>query len=59
MQVITDSKLQLNAVNANQSKSEGAFINIKVKIDSVEQLESLMKKIRHINGVTDVFRMNN
>lgn len=59
MQVITDSKLQLNAVNANQSKSEGAFINIKVRIDSVEQLESLMKKIRHINGVTDVFRMNN
>lgn len=58
MKVITDSGLHLNALNANSSKGNEALINIKVKIDSVEQLRELMKKIRRLKGVTDVFRVN-
>ena len=58
MKVITDSGLHLNALNANSAKGNEALINIKVKIDSIEQLRELMKKIRRLKGVTDVFRVN-
>ena len=58
MQVITDTGLSLNALNANSVKGNEVLINIKVKINSVDQLKELMKKIRRIQGVTDVFRMN-
>lgn len=58
IQVINESKLAVNALNANSGKGNDAAITIKVKIDSIEQLKELMRKIRHIKGVTDVFRMN-
>lgn len=58
MQVITDSGLHLNALNANSAKGNEALINIKIKIDSIEQLKELMKKIKRLKGVMDVFRMN-
>ena len=59
MNIIVDSKLQLNALNAKSAKGNLAYINVKVKIDTVEQLKELMKKIRKIRGVLDVYRMNN
>ena len=55
---ITDSNLYLNSLNANSSKGNEALISIKVKIDTREQLKELMKKIRKLKGVVDVFRMN-
>ncbi len=59
MTIITESKLPLNALNAKSSKGNIAMINIKVKIDSIEQLKELMRKIRRLKGVMDVYRMNN
>lgn len=59
MNIIVDSKLQLNALNAKSAKGNLAYINVKIKIDTVEQLKELMKKIRKIRGVLDVYRMNN
>ncbi len=59
MTIITESKLFLNALNAKSSKGNIAMINIKVKIDSIEQLRELMRKIRRLKGVMDVYRMNN
>lgn len=59
MIIITESKLPLNALNAKSSKGNVAMINIKVKIDSIEQLKELMRKIRRLKGVMDVYRMNN
>lgn len=59
MTVITESKLPLNALNAKSAKGNIAMINIKVKIDSIEQLKELMRKIRRLKGVMDVYRMNN
>ncbi|MBK1809309.1 bifunctional (p)ppGpp synthetase/guanosine-3',5'-bis(diphosphate) 3'-pyrophosphohydrolase [Clostridium sp. YIM B02505] len=58
MTVITESKLPLNGLNANSTKTNTALINIKVKIDNVEQLKELMRKIRKLKGVLDVYRMN-
>ncbi|WP_066892731.1 bifunctional (p)ppGpp synthetase/guanosine-3',5'-bis(diphosphate) 3'-pyrophosphohydrolase [Clostridium nigeriense] len=59
MIIITESKLPLNALNAKSSKGNVAMINIKIKIDSIEQLKELMRKIRRLKGVMDVYRMNN
>jgi GTP diphosphokinase / guanosine-3',5'-bis(diphosphate) 3'-diphosphatase len=59
MLIITDSKLPLNALNAKAAKGSVALINIKIKIDTIDQLRELMKKIRKLKGVMDVYRMNN
>ncbi|GAA0085177.1 bifunctional (p)ppGpp synthetase/guanosine-3',5'-bis(diphosphate) 3'-pyrophosphohydrolase [Clostridium sp. CTA-7] len=58
MIIITEARLPLNALNAKSSKGNIALINIKVKIDSIEQLKELMRKIRRLKGVMDVYRMN-
>ena len=59
MNIITESKLSLNALSAKSAKGNLAYINIKVKIDTIEQLKELMRKIRKLTGVIDVYRMNN
>ena len=59
MNILMDSKLPLNALNAKSAKGNLAYINIKIKIDTVEQLKELMKKIKRVAGVLDVYRMNN
>ena len=58
MSVISDLKLQLSAVNANLSKDGFAFINIKVKITCIDGLNDLMKRIKRLKGVIDVYRVN-
>lgn len=58
MSVITDLKLQLSAVNANLAKKGSAFVNVKVKITSVDTLTDLMKRIKKLKGVVDVYRVN-
>lgn len=59
MNILMDSKLPLNALNAKSAKGNLAYINIKIKIDTVEQLKELMKKIKRVPGILDVYRMNN
>lgn len=59
MAIISDKGLPLNSLNANSIKGNIAIINIKIKINSIEQLKEFMKAIRRIKGVIDVYRMNN
>lgn len=59
MAIISELHLQINAISAKSAKGNLAYINIKVKIDSKELLNNLMKKIRHLKGIIDVYRMNN
>lgn len=58
MTIITEARINLNALNAKSSKGSLAYVSIKVKIDSIEQLKELMRKIRRLKGVMDVYRMN-
>lgn len=58
MSVITELKLQLSSVNANLAKEGFAFVNIKVKITSIDDLKNLMKKIKKLKGIVDVYRVN-
>ena len=59
MSIIIESKLNLNGLNAKSAKENLAYVNIKIKIDSIEQLKEFMKKIRKLKSVIDVYRMNN
>lgn len=59
MVLITESKIHLHAVNAKTSKDGFAVINVKLKITDIEQLKDLMKKLKKLNGVTEVFRTKN
>ena len=58
MLVITDSNLSLLSLNAKSGRNGVANINIQVKIDNIEQLKELMKKIRRLPGILDVYRVN-
>ncbi|MDT8716245.1 bifunctional (p)ppGpp synthetase/guanosine-3',5'-bis(diphosphate) 3'-pyrophosphohydrolase [Clostridium sp. 19966] len=56
MVVITDSKIHLHEVNARSSSDGYATINIKIKITNVDELKEVMKKIKKLTGVVEVYR---
>lgn len=59
MDIISKSKAHLYAINAKTTKDKLAFVNIKLKILDIEQLKELIKKIKKINGVMEVYRTKN
>lgn len=56
-QRITDSNLSLLSLNARTNKETLVIINMTLEIKNVEQLRELMKKIRRLKGVIDVYRV--
>lgn len=56
MVLITESKIQLHALNAKSGKGNAAFVNIKLKINDVEELKDLMKKLKKLKGILEVYR---
>ena len=56
MIIITEAKIHLHAINAKTSKAGFASMSLKLKINGIEQLKDLMKKIRKIKGVIEVYR---
>jgi len=59
MLILSESKIKINAVNAKSLKGNSSIVNIKVNIDSIEQLRDLIKKIKKQKGIVDVYRVNN
>lgn len=59
MEIISNSKTSLYAVNAKPPKAGIAFINLQLKISDIEDLKDVIKKIRKIRGVIDVYRTKN
>ncbi len=59
MQIISESKTFLYAVNAHPSKDGIANMDIKLKISNIDDLKDVMKKIKRLKGVTDVYRKKN
>jgi GTP pyrophosphokinase len=55
--VITESKLVMTSLNARTSKEKLALINMTLEIKDVQQLVNLMKNLRKISGVIDVYRV--
>jgi GTP diphosphokinase / guanosine-3',5'-bis(diphosphate) 3'-diphosphatase len=56
MDVITESKIHLNSVSAKAKKNNVAYVDIQLKIDSIEKLNDLIKVLRKIKGVIEVYR---
>lgn len=56
-QSITNSELSLTSLSARTNKEKLAIINIVLEIKNVEQLRQLMKDIRKIKDVIDVYRV--
>lgn len=59
MEVISNSKTALYAVNAKPVKNGLAVIDIKLKISNVDDLKDVMKKFRKLEGVIQVYRTKN
>ena len=57
--IIAMQKLNINGVNARKSKDEITQINLLVEVNDISELTNLMKKIKAIPGVDDVFRVRN
>lgn len=56
MQNINDSKTNLYAINAKPSKNDIVIINIKLKISNIEDLKFVMKRIKKLRAVREVYR---
>lgn len=56
MELIIETKTYLCAVNAKTVKNNIAVINVKIKISDIEHLKELMKKIRKLQGVLEIYR---
>ena len=59
MELVNASNTHLYAINAKPTKSGIAYINLKLKISSVDDLKDVMKKMKRVKGVTDVYRTKN
>jgi len=59
MEIITLTKTQLYSINAKTLKNNVALINIKLKVDGIENLKDLQKKITKLTGVIEVYRIKN
>ena len=52
-------KVSLNGINARKGKLNIVSVNLLVEVDSIETLTLLMKKVRAIPGVEDIYRVIN
>ncbi|MBP2032507.1 GTP pyrophosphokinase [Clostridium algifaecis] len=59
IEVISDSNTSLYAIDAKPVKNSICIIRMKLKITEVNDLRDVMKKLRRIKNVTEVFRTNN
>ena len=55
--VISESRINIHAVNTYPLKDSRARLNIAITISDVEQMTALMTKLRAIEGVTEVHRV--
>ena len=56
-QRITDSNISLLSLNARTNREKLVLINMTLEIKDTEQLSDLMKKIKKLKGVIDVYRV--
>jgi GTP pyrophosphokinase len=54
---VTEAKLPVKAINARANKDNTAVINMTLAINDTAQLNQLIKKIKTVESVSEVFRM--
>lgn len=58
-QVFAVDKIAMNGINARTNRDKVANMNIFLQVESIEQLSTIMNKIKRIPGVLDVYRVIN
>lgn len=56
--ILSDNKTTVKALNARTGKDNVANISLTVEINSREDLDTLMNKLKVLKGVVDVYRIN-
>lgn len=54
--ILFDSKISLRAMNARTAQADSIFISLTIKVIDSDQLDKVMKNIKNIQGVTEVYR---
>lgn len=57
--IVAIEKVSLNGINARKGKLNIVSVNLLLEVDSIETLTLLMKKVRAIPGVEDIYRVIN
>ncbi|NLO90253.1 MAG: bifunctional (p)ppGpp synthetase/guanosine-3',5'-bis(diphosphate) 3'-pyrophosphohydrolase [Clostridia bacterium] len=57
MNVVADSKIVINAINARAVSNKLALLHLKVEVKSLEQMDRLMEKLRRVHDVLEVRRV--
>jgi GTP pyrophosphokinase len=57
--IVAMDKVSLNGINARKSKESIVMVNLLIEVDDISELNTVMKKIRSIPGVEDVYRVLN
>ncbi len=57
--IVNDFNLSLTSLNARVDKNNNAIVNFSVRVDSVDQYDSLQKRISQVPGIDRIFRSNN
>ena len=57
MNVVADTKTDINAVNARAASRNLALVHLKIQVNSMEQLKHVMEKIRRVKDVLEVRRV--
>ena len=55
--IINEKNINLLSMNARASKDKIVLVNSTLEITSIDQLNDLMKKIRKVKNVLDVYRV--
>lgn len=55
--MISEANLYVSSLNARTSKDKTTYINITIEIKDINQLNALMKKIKSLREVLDVYRV--
>ena len=57
--IVAIEKVSLNGINARKSKDSAVSVNLLVEVNDIDELILLMKKIKSIPGVEDIYRVIN
>lgn len=57
--ILFNSKIPMRAMSAKTTQENSIFISITIKVINSDQLDKVMKNIRNIQGVTEVYRSKN
>lgn len=58
VQLLTANKIYMHSISATSYETGYFSINLKIKIEGVEMLEDIYKKVKNLSGVNEISRVN-